>query len=70
MSFDPHDPETYHEHPRTRRWLVRCAACNRIGYRADMPDDAFNRSWMARILEAMDLDEQGRYETCAEAGSR
>jgi hypothetical protein len=70
MAFDPHDPETYFEDPRTRRWLVRCASCDRIGYRADMPTDAFNRYWMERKLEAMTLDEHGRCEVCAEARQR
>jgi hypothetical protein len=65
--FEPHDPETYFNDPRTRRWLVRCLGCRRIGYRADTPLDAFNRYWMERKLEPLDLDEQGFCETCRAA---
>ena len=65
--FLPDDPETYFNDPRTRKWLVRCSGCGRVGYRLDTPEEAFNRYWMERKLEPLDLDDQGLCETCRSA---
>ena len=65
--FDPNDPETYFQDRSTQKWLVRCASCGRIGYRADTPKDAFNRYWFERKLEPMTLNERGLCETYTRA---
>jgi len=65
--FDPNDPETYLQDRRTRKWVVRCASCGRVGYRADVPEDAFDRYWFKRKLDPMTLDERGLCETCTRA---
>ncbi len=68
--FLPDDPESYFHDPRTRKWLVRCAGCRLIGYRPNTPVDAFNRYWMERKLEPLDLDDRGLCETCRAALDR
>lgn len=51
-----HDPEWHLNDPRTRKWLVQCGACQRVGYRADAPDRFFGRDHVVRYFEALDLD--------------
>lgn len=65
--FDPHDPESYFNDPRTREWLVRCVGCRRVGFRRDAPTEFFNRYWMERKLESLNLDDRGLCETCRAA---
>lgn len=36
-----HDPQWYMNEPRTRKWLVQCSGCQRIGYRSDAPENFF-----------------------------
>ena len=66
--FDPNDAETYLADPRTRKWLVRCTGCGRVGYRADAPAEFFGRYWVERKLEPFEVDDRGRCPTCQAAG--
>jgi hypothetical protein len=66
-AFDPRDPESYLADPRTRKWVVRCLSCWRFGYRADAPERFFNRHWLERKFEPLDLDEMGRCHWCRAA---
>ena len=69
-SFDPNDPETYFADPRTRKWLVRCTGCGRVGFRADAPAEFFNRYWAEQKLEALDRDDRGRCQVCRAADAQ
>ena len=51
-----HDPEWHLDDSRTRKWIVQCGACQRIGYRADAPSRFFGRAHLVRHFEALDLD--------------
>ena len=66
--FDPDDPPSYFADPRTRKWVIQCLTCRRVGYRSDAPPDAFNRYWFERKLEPMRLDDMGRCEQCVAGG--
>lgn len=50
--------------PRIRKWLVQCVACQAVGYRAQMPEDAFDARRIMRQFRAIDLDEYGRCADC------
>jgi hypothetical protein len=50
--------------PRSRKWIAQCAACLRIGYRADAKAQFFNRHWLTRYYESLDLAGGGRCQHC------
>jgi hypothetical protein len=68
--FDPHDPESYFDDPRSRKWVVRCVGCRRIGYRSEARAEFFNRYWLEWKFEALDLDDRGLCEACRDALGR
>jgi hypothetical protein len=52
----------------SRKWLVRCNGCGRVGYREGTPEVGvwgFRRGW-----EQLDLDEAGLCEQCSAAVGR
>jgi hypothetical protein len=55
---------------RTGRWMNQCVACQRKGYKPDMPDDIYP-GYLARNLrkyfEPLDVDESGMCEPCRDA---
>jgi hypothetical protein len=65
--FDPNDPESYFADPRTRRWVVRCAGCGRFGFWSDAPEQFFNRYWLKKKFEPLDLDERALCDVCRAA---
>jgi hypothetical protein len=52
--------------PGSRKWMVACAACGRIGLRADTPDRFWNRLNLEK-LGRVRLDESGLCEECQRA---
>jgi hypothetical protein len=48
----------------SRKWLVRCGGCARVGYRADTPSEG---NAFRRLAEQLDLDESGLCDQCSEA---
>ena len=62
-----HDPAWHLKDPRTRKWLIRCASCQKIGYRPDAPAKFFGRYHLVRYFEPLDLDETGLCKDCKEA---
>lgn len=51
----------------SRKWLVRCNGCGRVGYRADTPETGVA---FRRIGEALEVDESGLCEQCSAALGR
>lgn len=52
--------------PRSRKWMVGCAACGRPGLRADTPDRFSNQPWLEK-LGRIGLDDAGLCEECHRA---
>ena len=48
----------------SRKWLVSCSGCGRVGYRRDTPDEGVA---FRRIAEQLDLDNSGLCEQCSAA---
>jgi hypothetical protein len=69
MKREPNDAEWHLDDPRTRKWIVQCAACGTQGYRAGAPEKFFGRDHLVRHFEAIDLDEHGRCASCREASA-
>jgi hypothetical protein len=65
MKSQAHDPEWQLQHPRTRKWMVRCVACLQWGYRADAPETFFGRPHLVKYFEPMKLAERGVCERCS-----
>lgn len=59
-----HDPEWHMDDPRTRKWLLQCGACQRIGYRADSSGRFHGRAHLVAHLEPMILDAAGLCPEC------
>lgn len=64
---EQHDFDWYLSDPRTRKWMVQCAACKRWGYRHDAPPKFFGRSHLVKHFEEMKLDECGLCDECRKA---
>lgn len=67
MKRQENDARWHLDDPRTRKWMVQCTACGRIGFRADAPKKFFGRAHLVRHFDALALDESGRCETCRAA---
>lgn len=67
MKRQQNDAHWHLDDPRTRKWMVQCSACGRIGYRADAPEKFFGRAHLVRYFEALDLDDKGRCQVCRES---
>jgi hypothetical protein len=52
------------------RWINRCIACGRIGYKPGMPDKAKGARTVKHDLQPLALDEVGFCEVCAAAGTK
>ena len=61
------DIEWHLRDPRTRKWIVQCVVCQRIGYKADAPDKFFGRAHLVKYFEPLALDEGGVCASCREA---
>jgi hypothetical protein len=61
------DAEWLRSDPRTRNWIVRCVACQRIGDRADAPEEFFGRYFVVRDFEPLHLDAAGLCVDCRKA---
>jgi len=59
MKNEPYDSEWHLQDPRTRKWMVQCAACKRWGYRHDAPPKFFGQDHLERHFDKMKLDERG-----------
>lgn len=66
MKNQAHDPEWHLSDPRTRKWMLRCSSCGRVGYRADAPEKFFGRAHLIRYFSPITLDEAGTCDECAE----
>jgi len=64
---EQHDFDWHLSDPRTRKWMVQCAACKRWGYRHDAPPKFFGRSHLVKHFEEMKLDERGLCDQCRKA---
>ena len=64
---ETHDPDWYLRDPRTRKWLVQCIACQRVGYRADAPPHFFDRDRIVAHLHPLTLDSAGLCDECQHA---
>jgi len=51
------------------RWLNRCLACGRVGFKPEMPDEARGAHFLKREVEPLSLDVRGLCDVCAEANS-
>jgi hypothetical protein len=53
---------------RTARWLNQCVACQRKGYKPDMPNEIYPGGALAsnlrRYFEPLELDEAGLCDQC------
>ena len=46
------------------RWVNRCIACGRVGYRPEMPDDAPGAHYLKREIEPLTTDQRGLCDVC------
>lgn len=67
MKSQTNNPEWHLSDPRTRKWMVQCVVCQRIGYRADAPEQFFGRVHLAKHFEPLDVDSAGMCENCSKA---
>ena len=65
----PHDPDWYLRDPRTRKWLIQCVTCQRVGYRVDAPEEFFGRQSIRHNFQPLALDDSGRCAECKMARS-
>ncbi len=57
-------------YPKLRRWMNQCVACQRQGYKPEMPDDIYPgvaARNLRRFFEPLELDDNGFCEQCREA---
>jgi hypothetical protein len=66
---EEHDPDWFLRDPRTRKWMVQCIGCQRVGYRADAPERFFGRKQLVAHLQPLALDSTGLCEECERAQS-
>ena len=52
--------------PASRKRMVRCVGCDRVGLRAETPDRFWNSPWLEQ-LDRLPVDERGLCEQCATA---
>jgi hypothetical protein len=52
------------------RWVNRCAACGRRGYKPETPDEAKGAYRIKHDLQPLALDHAGLCEVCASAAAR
>lgn len=68
------DIDMYTEmYPRARRWLNQCVACQRTGYKPDLPEQigqGVMASHLREYYQPLALDESGLCDMCAAAISR
>jgi hypothetical protein len=50
--------------PRTRKWLVQCVVCQRVGYKPNPPEKFFGREHLLAYFEPLELDENGVCRQC------
>ena len=58
------------DYPRLRKWINQCVACQRLGYRPDMPKDlgpGVAAQNLRRFFPEMDVNAAGLCEQCAAA---
>src|SRR5512139_3631699 len=58
------DHEWHLRDPRTRKWLVQCVGCQRVGYSHDAPDKFFGRYHLVKYFEPLLLSEDGLCSEC------
>jgi hypothetical protein len=49
---------------RTRKWLVQCVVCQKIGYKHDAPDSFFGREHIIAYFKPLVLNQNGVCEQC------
>ena len=67
-SYRHNEGEAYlAQYPRLRRWIHQCVACQRVGYRSDLPEQigiSVAAQNIRRYFEQLDLDDRGFCEEC------
>jgi hypothetical protein len=56
--------EWHLQHPQTRKWLVQCVICQRVGYRYNAPEKFFGRKHLVAYFEPLELNENGICKQC------
>jgi hypothetical protein len=54
-------------YPKLRRWINQCVACQREGYKPEMPDDIYPgiaARNLRRYFDPMEVDKDGLCEQC------
>lgn len=47
------------------RWVNRCQACGRVGFKPEMPDDAGGAHYLKREIAPLELDVRGLCDVCS-----
>jgi hypothetical protein len=66
---EPHTVDWFLRDPRKGKWIVQCVGCQQIGYRADAPEEFFDRQRITYQLRPLSVDERGLCPECVEAES-
>ena len=51
------------------RWVNRCLACGRVGFKPEMPDGARGAHFLKTEIEPLSLNDRGMCRVCAAASS-
>jgi hypothetical protein len=60
------------QYPKLLRWMNRCVACQRVGYKPDMPDQIYRHFSVSaanirQYFAPLDVDSDGLCEQCRAA---
>lgn len=53
-------------YPKLNKWISRCGACNRVGYKPELPDSVAGASNLRKMFPPLELDARGLCEQCRE----
>lgn len=51
-------------YPKLNKWMNRCGACNRVGYKPALPDEVTGSSNLRKMFPPLELDTRGLCEQC------
>ena len=58
------------DYPQLRKWMNQCVACQRLGYKPEMPDEitpGFGAKNLRRYFAELEVNEVGLCSQCASA---